>query len=90
MATILVKNLREDVLKELKRLKVELGCKTWAELLEKLTRAKEALILGEEELTEMNTGVQGFLRLRRIVSRRWAGLPTVVGEVRATRAHQRG
>jgi hypothetical protein len=33
MATILVKNLPEELLKELKRLKVELGCKTWAELI---------------------------------------------------------
>ena len=37
MATILIKNVPEDVLKELKRLKVELGCKTWADLLEQLT-----------------------------------------------------
>ena len=31
-----VENLPEDLLKELKRLKVELGCKTWADLLTEL------------------------------------------------------
>jgi len=36
-----VKNLREDLLKELKRLKAELGCKTWAELLAKLVESEK-------------------------------------------------
>lgn len=90
MATILVKNLQEDVLKELKRLKVEMGCKTWAELLERLTMSKETLLIGEKELREMKTGAEGFLRLRRTVSQRWTGPPTVVSELRRTRSHQRG
>jgi hypothetical protein len=49
LATILVKNLPEDLLKELKRLKVELGCKTWAELLSELVTAKETILLTEEK-----------------------------------------
>ncbi|MGQ9538280.1 MAG: hypothetical protein ACUVTE_01650 [Candidatus Bathycorpusculaceae bacterium] len=41
MATILVKNVPEDLLKELKRLKVELGCRAWAELVEKLVKSEK-------------------------------------------------
>jgi len=36
MKTLLIKGVSEDLLKELRRLKVELDCKTWAELLENL------------------------------------------------------
>ncbi|MGQ9468636.1 MAG: hypothetical protein ACUVTD_02230 [Nitrososphaerales archaeon] len=64
MATILIKGLPEDLLKELKKLKVELGCKTWAELLAKLVALQEPIFLSEEELERMRAGVQGFLKLR--------------------------
>lgn len=87
MATILVKNLREDLLKELKRLKVELGCKTWAELLAKLVESEKTTSLSEKELEDMRTGVQGFLKLRNVVSTRWTGHPTVLEESRRTRHH---
>lgn len=87
MATILVKNLREDLLKELKRLKVELGCKTWAELLAKLVESEKTTSLSEKELEDMRTGVQGFLKLRNVVSTRWTGHPTVLKESRRTRHH---
>ena len=87
MATILVKNLPEDVLKELKRLKVELGCRTWAELLSKLVASREAILLSEEKLGEMRSGVQGFLELRSVVSGRWTGHPTVLEEARRSRGH---
>ena len=82
-----MKNLREDLLKELKRLKVELGCKTWAELLAKLVESEKTTSLSEKELEDMRTGVQGFLKLRNVVSTRWTGHPTVLEESRRTRHH---
>jgi hypothetical protein len=87
LATILVKNLPEDVLKELKRLKVELGCKTWAELLAKLAEPQKVTSLNEKELEDMRTGVQGFLKLRNVVSTGWTGRPSVLEESRRTRRH---
>lgn len=88
MATILVKNLPKDLLKELKRLKVDLGCKTWAELLAKLVESERAIPLREEKLREMKTGVQGFLKLRSVVSSKWTGHPTVLEETRRSRNHE--
>lgn len=87
MATILIKNLPENLLKELKRLKVELGCKTWAELLAKLIESKYAIPFSDEELAEMKAGAQGFLRLKGAVSERWTGPPTVLEEIRRSRGH---
>ena len=54
MPTLLIKNVSEELLEELKRLKVELGCKTWAELLEKLVRGsyRGVFIASEDELRE--------------------------------------
>jgi hypothetical protein len=49
LATILVKNLPENLLKELKRLKVELGCDTWADLLSELVAASEETLPKEEK-----------------------------------------
>jgi hypothetical protein len=88
MATILVKNVPEDILKELKRLKIELGCRTWAELLAKLVELERTTSLNEEKLEEMKRGVQGFLRLRSIVSDKWAGPPNVLEETRRSRNHE--
>jgi len=88
LATILVKNLPEDVLKELKRLKVELGCRTWAELLSKLAASKGVILLSDENLEEMRAGVQGFLKLRSVVPSRWTGHPTVLEETRRSRDHE--
>lgn len=87
MATILVKNLSGDLLKELKRLKVELGCKTWAELLAKLVESEKTASLSEKELEDMRRGVQGFLKLRNVVSAGWAGRPTVLEESGRMRNH---
>lgn len=87
MSTILVKNLPEDLVKELKRLKVELGCKTWADLLARLVESERVLSLSPERLSEMNTGAQGFLDLGTMVSTRWTGPPTVLEETRRTRHH---
>jgi hypothetical protein len=88
LATILVKNLPEDLLKELKRLKVELGCKTWAELLSELVTASETILLTEEETGQMKTGVENFLSLRGDVSSKWTGHPTVLEESRRSRRHE--
>jgi hypothetical protein len=88
LATILVKNLPEDLLKQLKRLKVDLGCRTWAELLAKLVESDRTIALGGEELKGMRTGARGFLKLRRVVSRKWAGHPSVLEETRSSRHHK--
>jgi hypothetical protein len=87
LATILVKNVPEDVLKKLKRLKVELGCKTWADLLSELAACREPVMLSEEERNQMKKGVEGFLSLRDEVSRKWKG-PGVLEEIRRTRRHE--
>jgi hypothetical protein len=87
MTTILVKNLPENVLEQLRKLKVELGCRTWAELLAKLVESKSQITLSEERLDGMRAGVQGFLGLRTVVSSRWAGQPTVLEESRRSRGH---
>jgi hypothetical protein len=88
LTTILVKNLPEDLLKELKRLKVELGCKTWAELLTKLVESEKQLTLSEEKMEDMRTGIQGYIKLKNVVSNRWIGHPTVLEETRRTRNHE--
>jgi hypothetical protein len=88
MVTILVKNLPEEVLKELKKLKIELGCKTWAELLTKLIEAERIIVLTKEKSDEMKKGVQGFLKLRSIVSNRWKSAPSVLEEVRRSRGYE--
>ncbi|MDI6690810.1 MAG: hypothetical protein QME50_02945 [Candidatus Bathyarchaeota archaeon] len=88
MATILIKNVPEDLLKELKRLKVELGCKTWAELLAKLVNSGKTILLTKENLEEMRIGVQEFLKLKSAVSSMWADAPTVLEELRRSRRHE--
>jgi len=88
LTTILVKNIPEGLLKELKRLKAELSCRTWAELLAKLVESERAISLGEERLVEIASGVQGFLDLRNVVSRRWRGRPAVLEETRRSRDHE--
>ena len=60
MATILIKNVPEDLLKELKRLKVELGCRTWAELLAKLVTSKRTVLLTQEKIDEMKAEYRNF------------------------------
>jgi len=88
--TILVKGVSEDLLKDLKRLKVELGCRTWAELLAKLATSKEVILLEEGRLEDVRRGVRGFLGLREKVSERWPGGPTVLEEFRRSRGHENG
>jgi len=88
LATILVKNLPEDLLKELKRLKVELGCRTWADLLARLVESGRAVSIDEEEVKEIKRGVEGFLKLRGEVSKKWSGRPSVLEETRRSRHHE--
>ncbi|MEM2704277.1 MAG: hypothetical protein QXR45_14090 [Candidatus Bathyarchaeia archaeon] len=80
--------MSEDLLKELKRLKVEFGCRTWAELLAKLVESGKPVLLEDEELKSMKEGVQGFLALRSVVSSKWVGPLSVVEEVRRSRRHE--
>jgi hypothetical protein len=88
VATILVKGIPEDLLKELKRLKVEMNCRTWAELFRKLAESKEQITFSKEELQKMRHGTDAFLKLSRSVSSKWSGPPSVVGEFRKSRAHE--
>jgi hypothetical protein len=88
MATILVKNLPEELLKELKRLKVELGCKTWADLLSELVITSEETLLKEEKNSQTETGVKNFLNLKTAVSTKWNSSPTVLEETRRSRRHE--
>jgi hypothetical protein len=88
LATILIKNVPEDVLKELKRLKVELGCKTWADLLSELMTAKGKVCLTAKERRRMKKGVEGFLKLQDQVSEKWKGPPSVLEEIRRSRHHE--
>lgn len=85
MTTILVKNLSEDLVRQLRKLKIELGCKTWAELLGKLAESEHTISLSEGELSEMRAGVQSFLELGDIVSKSWTDRPTVLEETRRSR-----
>lgn len=88
MATILIKNIPEDLLKELKRLKVELGCRTWTDLLAKLVRSEKTILLTKENLDEMKTGVQEFLKLKSTVSSKWTSPPAALEELRRSRHHE--
>jgi len=87
MTTILVKNVSETLQKELRKLKAELGCRTWAELLTKLVESERTSSLNEGRLSEMKMGVQGFLRLRNTVSNKWIGRLSVLEESRKSRRH---
>jgi len=89
MPTLLVKGLSEDVIKQLRRLKVELDCDTWAELLEKLAKGSQSRVsLTNEELRQMKQGAREFIALADKVSRKWIGPPGVLEESRRSRRHE--
>ena len=88
MATILVKGLSDETLKQLKRLKVELNCETWAELLQKLSEPRRSVSFTKEEVSEMRKGVKDFLVLANDVSKKWHGAPSAVQEIRKARRHE--
>ena len=88
MPTILIKNVPEDTLKELKKLKVELGCKTWADLLSELTTSCEPNLINEEQKRRMKKGIEGLLSLQTQVTAKWKGPTTVLEEMRRNRRHE--
>ncbi|MEM4874458.1 MAG: hypothetical protein QW394_04095 [Thermofilaceae archaeon] len=85
MPALLVKNVPEDLMRELKRLKVELGCKTWVELLEKLVERRRVIVVEEAERTR--GAVEEFLDLREAVTAKW-GEGSVLEEFRSARGHE--
>ena len=89
MPTLLVRNVPESLMRELRRLKVELGCRTWAELLDRLVRvgAGGVIVIEKEDMEEMRKAIDGFLELREIVTSRW-GEGTVLDELRRARGHE--
>ena len=89
MPTLLIKNVPHDLMRELKKLKVELGCRTWAELLEKLVKLKsrEIVLIEDKDLESMKRAVDEFLKLRDDVTRRWAQ-GGVLEEFRRAREHE--
>ena len=88
MPTILIKNLPEDTFKEMKRLKVELGCETWADLLSELTTSCETASVDAEQKRRMKKGVDGLLSLRSKVTAQWEDTTTVLEEMRRTKRHE--
>ena len=88
MPTLLVKGLSEDTLKQLKRLKVEFDCDTWAELLDRLAAPNHEVSFTKNEIVEMKQGVREFISLADRVSGRWRGQPGVLEESRKTKRHR--
>ncbi len=89
MKTLLIKGVSEDLLKELRRLKVELDCKTWAELLEKLVTLKriEIVLIDEKHHARVKEGIEKLIKLREVVSEKWKK-PDVLEEFRKARHHE--
>ncbi|MEM4246111.1 MAG: hypothetical protein QW390_02320 [Candidatus Bathyarchaeia archaeon] len=44
--------------------------------------------MSEDEIRKVRTGVQNFLRLRKVVSSKWVGQPTVLEETRRMRRRE--
>ena len=70
MPTLLVKNVPRSLMRELERLKVELGCRICAELLVRI-RAEEVIVFGKKDIEGMKEAIDDFLELREIVTSRW-------------------
>ena len=88
MPTILIKNVPEETLKELKKLKVELGCETWADLLAELAASSEPTLIDEEQKRRMKKGVKGLLSLQSQVTAKWESPTSVLEETRRNRRHE--
>lgn len=84
---MLVKGLSREQIRELGRLKVELGCKTWAELLSALAETSGPARVQSQRLEQMMADADGFLSLEREVSERWTGHGSVLKELRKSRRH---
>ncbi len=88
MPTMLVKGLSREQIRELERLKVELGCKTWAELLGALAETTGRARVQSQRFEEMTASAEGFLSLEREVSERWRSEDSVLKEFRGARRHE--
>lgn len=88
MPTLLIKNVSDELLKELKKLKAETGCRTWADLLSYLIKqqGKSVVIIDEEYRKRTKNTLEKFLELREVVGKRW-GEGSVVEEFRRARHH---
>jgi hypothetical protein len=73
MPTLLIKNVSEELLKELKKIKAEAGCKTWAELLEYLVRIRfnKQIIIDEKYRKKAKRAVDEFLEMGEELTRKW-------------------
>lgn len=87
MPTLLVKGVSEETLKQLKRLKVELDCNTWADLLEVLAKPHQEISFDKKKLIEMRRGAKEFLILADSASKKWRVPPAVLTEFRKSRGH---
>jgi thiamine biosynthesis lipoprotein ApbE len=89
MPTLLIKNVSEELLKELKKIKAEAGCKTWAELLEYLVKIKvnKQIIIDEKYREKAKKAVDEFLSMSDEVTRKWKE-GSVLEEFRKDRGHE--
>jgi len=74
MPTLLIKNISEELLKELKKIKAEAGCRTWAELLEYLVKIKvnkQIVMIDEKYREKAKKAVIEFLKMSDEVTRKW-------------------
>ena len=90
MPTLLIKNVSKELLKELKKIKAEAGCKTWAELLEYLVKIKvnkQIVIIDEKYREKAMKAVDEFLSMSDEVTRKWKE-ENVLEEFRKARSHE--
>ena len=90
MPTLLIKNVSEELLKELKKIKAEAGCRTWAELLEYLVKIKvnkQIVIIDEKYREKAKKAVDEFLKMSDEVTTKWKE-GSVLEELRKARGHE--
>jgi len=90
MPTLLIKNVSKELLKELKKIKAEAGCKTWAELLEYLVKIKvnkQIVIIDEKYREKAKKAVDEFLKMSEEVTTKWKE-ENVLEELRKARSHE--
>jgi len=90
MPTLLIKNVSKELLKELKKIKAEAGCRTWAELLEYLVKIKankQIVIIDEKYREKAKKAVDEFLSMSDEVTRKWKE-GSVLEEFRKARSHE--
>jgi hypothetical protein len=90
MPTLLIKNVSKELLKELKKIKAEAGCRTWAELLEYLVKIKvnkQIVMIDEKYREKAKKAVDEFLSMSDEVARKWKE-GSVLEEFRKARSHE--